>query len=43
MVVRSSTRVDSPIMESIEIWAFWSIRARVLGSVGSEYVAPSRN
>lgn len=35
MLVRSSTRVESPIKESEEIVAFWSMRERFLGSVGS--------
>jgi hypothetical protein len=36
MLVFSSIRVDSPIIESEDIVAFWSISDLSLGSVGSE-------
>jgi hypothetical protein len=43
MLVFSSIRVDSPIIESEEIVAFWSIRDRFLESEVRVYVLSAIN
>lgn len=43
MLVRSSTLVVWPTMESVEIWAFGSISARLSGSIGNVQFVCDRN
>jgi len=43
IVARSEICVESPMMVSDDIWAFWSISDLFLGSVGREYVTLESN
>jgi hypothetical protein len=38
IIARSEIWVESPMMVSVDICAFWSISDRFFGSVGREYV-----